>query len=87
MTKKELVAKVATETGLSQTDVRKVLDSTLESIKGAVRSGEEVKLSDFGNFKKTTRAERNGINPSTKESIKIAAKDVAKFKASSNFLN
>lgn len=43
--------------------------------------GEKVQLIGFGTFSVSERAAREGINPSTKEKIKIEAKKVAKFKA------
>ncbi|MGM9679861.1 MAG: HU family DNA-binding protein [Bacteroidaceae bacterium] len=81
MNKTELVAKIAEGAGLSKVDAKKALDATLEAITNAVKAGERVALVGFGTFDVAERAERQGINPATKEVITIPAKKVVKFKA------
>ena len=81
MNKTELVAKIAEGAGLSKVDAKKALDATLEAITNAVKEGDKVALVGFGTFDVTERAERQGINPATKETITIPAKKVVKFKA------
>ena len=81
MNKTELVAKIAEGAGLSKVDAKKALDATLEAITNAVKAGDKVALVGFGTFDVTERAERQGINPATKETITIPAKNVVKFKA------
>ena len=73
MNKTELVEKIAAGAGLSKVDAKKALDATVAAIKDA--------LVGFGTFSVNERPAREGINPATKEKIKIAAKKVAKFKA------
>ena len=81
MNKTELVAKIAEGAGLSKVDAKKALDATLEAITNAVKAGDKVALVGFGTLDVTERAERQGINPATKETITIPAKKVVKFKA------
>ena len=81
MNKTELVAKIAEGAGLSKVDAKKALDATLEAITNAVKAGDKVALVGFGTFDVTERAESQGINPATKETITIPAKKVVKFKA------
>ena len=81
MNKTELVAKIAEGAGLSKVVAKKALDATLEAITNAVKAGDKVALVGFGTFDVTERAERQGINPATKETITIPAKKVVKFKA------
>ena len=81
MNKTELVAKIAEGAGLSKVDAKKALDATLEAITNAVKAGDKVALVGFGTFDVTERAERQGINPATKETITIPAKKVVKFTA------
>ena len=76
-----MVAKIAEGAGLSKVDAKKALDATLEAITNAVKAGDKVALVGFGTFDVTERAERQGINPATKETITIPAKKVVKFKA------
>ena len=81
MNKSELVAKIAEVAGLSKVDAKKALDATTEAIKDALVAGDKVQLVGFGTFATTERPAHEGINPRSKEKIKIAAKKVAKFKA------
>ena len=81
MNKTELVEKIAAGAGLSKVDAKKALDATLAAIKGALAEGDKVALVGFGTFAVNERPAREGINPATKQKIKIAAKKVAKFKA------
>ena len=81
MNKTELVEKIAASAGLSKVDAKKTLDATVAVIKDALVAGDKVQLVGFGTFSVNERPAREGINPATKEKIKIAAKKVAKFKA------
>jgi len=80
MNKTELVEKIAEGAGLSKVDAKKALDATVAAIKDALVAGDKVSLVGFGTFSVNERPAREGINPATKEKIKIAAKKVAKFK-------
>ncbi|MBR5652718.1 MAG: HU family DNA-binding protein [Prevotella sp.] len=81
MNKTELIEKIAAGAGLTKVDAKKALDATLKAIKEAVVAGDKVALIGFGTFSVAERPAREGINPRTKEKIKIDAKKVVKFKA------
>ena len=81
MNKAELISAIAAESNLSKVDAKKALDATLKSISDALATGDKVSLIGFGTFSVSERGERKGINPATKQTITIAAKKVAKFKA------
>ena len=81
MNKSELVEKIAAGAGLSKVDANKALDATVAAIKGALVAGDKIALVGFGTFSVNKRPAREGINPATKQKIKIAANKVAKFKA------
>lgn len=83
MTKTDLVGSIAAKAGLSKVDAKKAVDACVESIIGALKAGEKVSLIGFGTFSVAERPARQGINPSNKQPITIAAKKVAKFKAGS----
>lgn len=83
MNKNELVNAVAEKSQLSKVNAKKAVDAFVEVITEALKGGDKVALVGFGTFSVAERKERNGINPSTKEAIKIAAKKIAKFKAGS----
>lgn len=81
MTKAELVTAVAAKTGLSKKDTEKVIAGVVETITESLAKGEAVQLVGFGTFEVRERAARTGINPRTKEKIKIDATSVPAFKA------
>ncbi len=81
MNKTELIAAVATKTGLSKKDAEKALNATLETVTEAMASGDKVQLVGFGSFETKTRAAHTGRNPRTKEAMEFPAKTVPVFKA------
>lgn len=81
MNKAELINAIAAESGFSKVDSKKALEAFITSVSGALKKGDKVSLVGFGTFSVSVRGERTGINPTTKEAIKIPAKKVAKFKA------
>lgn len=80
-TKGDLVAAMADAAGITKKAAGDALDAMLGAISGELSSGGSVTLTGFGTFKVSARAARNGINPRTGESIKIAARKVPTFKA------
>ena len=81
MNKNDLVAAVSTDTGLSKTDSANAVDSMLDSIAGALKGGNEVRLVGFGTFSVAHRRASEGRNPRTGERIQIPASKQPKFKA------
>lgn len=81
MNKNDLVTAVATSTELSKADATSAVDAVFEAITGALKDGDTVQLVGFGSFGVTERAAREGRNPRTGETIKIAASKQPKFKA------
>lgn len=84
MNKTELIASMAEKAGMTKVDAKKALEAFLCSVEGELKAGNKVSLPGFGTFSVKERPARTGINPLTKESITIAAKKMAKFKAGSN---
>ena len=83
MTKNELGEQVAERTGLSASQARQVVESALEVVSDELAAGGEVALAGFGKFSVSHRAAREGRNPSTGETIQIAASKTAKITAGS----
>jgi DNA-binding protein HU-beta len=83
MTKNELGEQVAERTGLSASQARQVVEAAIEVIGDELAGGGEVALAGFGKFSVSARAARQGRNPSTGETINIAASKAAKFSAAS----
>ena len=85
MTKADLVAAVAEKEGLSKKQTEEVLDAAVEGIKKAVRKDGEFRYPGFGTFKMKKRNARTGINPQTKQKIKIKASKTVGFKPAASF--
>ena len=81
MNKAELIADVATKTGLSKKDSEQAVNATFDAITAALCAGEKVQLVGFGAFDVKERGVRIGRNPKTKEEIEIPASRVPQFKA------
>jgi DNA-binding protein HU-beta len=84
MNKGELIDAIASSAKLTKADAGRALDATIEAVEKALKKGDRVALVGFGSFSVAKRAARKGINPKTKQPIKIAAKKVVKFKAGSD---
>lgn len=83
MSKTELVELIAERAEISKAAAGRALDAALEGITEGLKKEGKVTLVGFGTFSAKKRAAREGINPLTKEPLKIAAKTVASFKAGS----
>ena len=81
MNKNDLVAAVASGTGLSKSDATKSVDGIVDAITSSLRNGSEVRLVGFGTFSVSHRKATTGRNPRTGERIQIAATNVPKFKS------
>jgi DNA-binding protein HU-beta len=83
MNKAELIDSMADNANLSKADAKRALDAFLDATGKALKKGDKVALVGFGTFSVSKRAARKGRNPQTGKEIKIAAKNVVKFKAGS----
>lgn len=78
MTKTDLINEMAKVLN-STKEAKKVCESLLSTISGALKKGDPVTLTGFGTFKVSKRKARKGRNPQTGEQIKIKAKKVVRF--------
>ena len=85
MNKTELIAAVAAKTGLTKKDADAAVAAVLDSIKATLKKGGKVQLIGFGTFEVRKRAARTGLNPQTKQPIKIKASKAPVFKAAKAF--
>ena len=86
MNKVELIDAVAEKAGMTKVDARKAIDAIMDVAKVELKKDGKIALVGFGTLSVTNRPARQGRNPRTGKSIKIAAKKVVKFKAASNLL-
>lgn len=82
MNKTNLVDVIAAETGITKKDVDAIVTATFNAISSALKEGDKVQLIGFGTFEVKETAEREGRNPKTGETIKIAASKKPAFSAS-----
>ena len=81
MNKVELISAMAEESGISKKDTEKVLNAFVNTVTKAMKSGDKIQLIGFGTFEVTERPAREGRNPQTGKTVKIAASKAPKFKA------
>ena len=80
VTKKDIVIKVSNDTNLTQLDVKRIVQRTLDTIVESLEKGETVELRNFGVFKVKSRKGRIGRNPRTGEEVSVPEKRVVVFK-------
>lgn len=83
MTKADLISRMADEAGITKAAAEKALNSFVDAVADSLAKGDKVTLVGFGTFSVAERAEREGRNPRTGETIKISASKTIKFKAGS----
>ena len=86
MTKAEIVADIASETGLEKTEALRAVEAFMNSIKSSLSKGTNVYLRGFGSFIVKTRAEKTGRNISKNTTIKIPAHNIPAFKPAKVFV-
>jgi DNA-binding protein HU-beta len=81
MNKSELINELSEATGFSKKDVAHVLDLFFKTVVRTLKKGERVAITGFGSFWTSFRPERMGINPATKQRIKLPKVSIPRFKA------
>ena len=82
LTKAELADLLFERLGLNKRESKDMVEAFFELIHSTLVSGEDVKMSSFGNFNIRRKAPRPGRNPRTGEAIPIKARNVVTFHAS-----
>jgi integration host factor subunit alpha len=80
LTKAEVAEHLFEKVGLSKRDAKDMVEIFFEEIRETLESGDQVKLSGFGNFDLRQKSERPGRNPKTGEDIPISARKVVTFR-------
>lgn len=84
MSKSRFIDAIAADAGITKVAAKKALESFLTNVADDLKKGERVSLVGFGSFSVSNRAARTGRNPQSGKEIKIAAKNVVRFKAGSD---
>ena len=85
MNKTELISAMSEKSELTKVDTEKSLKAFIDTVTDELKNGGKVQLVGFGTFEVGERAERQGRNPKTGETITIHASKSPKFKAGSVF--
>lgn len=80
ITKKELVHRIAEQTGVTKVVAKEVIQSFLNSIIDELAEGNRLEFREFGVFESRERAARLAQNPRTLEKVPVPAKRIVKFK-------
>jgi len=81
-TKRDLVVKIADETGMTQANVAAIIQKILDCLTHEIASGKTIELRNFGVFEVVVRAARTGRNPKAPEKDILIPEHVqVKFRA------
>ncbi|MCH8500375.1 MAG: integration host factor subunit alpha [Aliidiomarina sp.] len=85
LTKAEIAEHLYEKLGINRRDAKELVERFFEEIRQALESGEQVKISGFGNFDLRDKSQRPGRNPKTGEDIPISARRVVTFRPGQKF--
>ena len=86
MTKAEVIAEIASKTGIDKGDVHETVEAFFKVIKGKMAEGENIYVRGFGSFVNKKRARKIGRNISKNEAIVIDEHYVPSFKPAKVFV-
>ena len=82
MTKADIFEKVQESIGRTRKESAELVEAVFAIMKSTLESGENLKISGFGNFVVKQKADRRGRNPQTGEALTIEARRILTFKPS-----
>jgi len=82
ITKTILAQQASDKAGLSFNMSQNLLNAVLEVITENLAEGNDIVLTGFGNFKKSIRKARTGVNPQTGDKIQLPESKSVSFKPS-----
>jgi len=85
MIKNDFIEKVAEDTGLNKTVVKKIIEGFLENLRESLFEGERIELRNFGVFIVKKRKPKIGRNPKTGEIVNVPERLKVVFKPSEIF--
>jgi len=80
VTKKELVDRIADQTGTKRVAVKQIVQGFLDEIIAELGHGNRLEFRDFGVFETKHRAARIAQNPKTLQRVHVPPKRTVKFK-------
>ena len=85
MNKTELIEEIAQRTDSSKAEAQRYTETLEKVLTEALKGGEEVQITGFGKFYVREQKAREGVNPQTRERIRIPAQKVPAFSAGQGF--
>ena len=85
MNKQQFIRAFAEKANLTQKDAGIAFDAMASTVIDALKAGEKIQIAGFGTYELRKRPAREGINPSTKQKVKIPAQKVPSFKFGNSF--
>ena len=76
---------MANKAGIPKAAAEKAINAATEAIQQALKKGDKVTLVGFGTFDVAQRAARSGVNPRTRQPIKIRASKAPRFRPGKAF--
>ncbi|MCL2621664.1 MAG: HU family DNA-binding protein [Firmicutes bacterium] len=80
ITKTDFIANLATEMNASQSAATAAFDAFWATVEKGLKKDGKITLTGIGIFELKKKPARMGINPATKEKVKIAASNAPQFK-------
>ena len=87
MTKAEVVAEIASKTGIEKVAVQQVIETFMTTVKNSLLKKNNVYLRGFGSFIVKERAQKTGRNISKNTTLVIPAHNIPAFKPAKSFTN
>ena len=85
LTKAEMAERLFDDLGLNKREAKELVEAFFEELRMSLETGQQVKLSGFGNFDLRDKKQRPGRNPKTGEEAEISARKVVRFKSGKFF--
>lgn len=85
MNKQQFIKAFADKANFTQKDAGIAFDAMVATIADTLKEGEKIQIAGFGSFELKSRTARTGINPLTKEKVKIKASKNPVFKFGNSF--
>jgi integration host factor subunit beta len=80
VTKNDMVLRIAKEMGMRQTDIKRIVQMTLDGIIDVLVSEQRLELRNFGVFEVRSRKPRKARNPRTGQEVMVPERKVVTFK-------
>ncbi len=79
-TKKELIERIAAESGVKRADVKRAVQSFLDAVIDELGRGNRLEFREFGVFELRDRGARTAQNPKTLQQVQVPARRTVRFK-------